>query len=248
MRSASRPPLSVGGPVVLVNIHIRGRDLRQTVGAQVNACNPLFVDLLVYHTREWRHGLQRACDPGHTLNKEEGQSRPIRREARGLDITFQVGMLHRGATVNSCGPDLSGGNITGKIGDECQAFTVRGPSHIAERKVPFHSDRMRRPATCRNYGEFSIHNVSNLSSVGRDRNLIDLLGVRHGVKYGCGARSRGGRSCGGSVLGKKGSANKHRCDGANQRRITGARVRSWIHGGRSIAGSQTVCRTVKLLP
>src|ERR1019366_2850586 len=122
-------------------------------------------------------------------------------------------MLYWSAAFGRRGPDLSGWNVAGKIGDECDAFAVRGPSHIAERKIAFHSDRVRRSATCRNYGEFSIHHISDLRSVGRERNLIDLLGVRHGVKQGCGARR-----CGGSVLREKGRTDDYGCNGAKQHR------------------------------
>jgi hypothetical protein len=181
------------------------------VRAQVDGCDTLLKDLLVNDSREWRHGLQRTRDAWHTLNEKDGKLRSIGREAWVLNITLQFHTFYRSATVGSCGPDLSGGYVTGKISDERYVFTVPGPSHIAERKVAFHRDRVNRPATCRSYREFSIHDVSDLSSVGRESNLPDLLGVRHGVKYCCGARGFGS-----SVLGEEGSTDEYGYDGATQ--------------------------------
>src|SRR5271156_2268462 len=101
-------------------------------------------------------------------------------------------MLERRAAVGGSCPHLGCGNVAGKIGDESDALTVRRPGYIAECKVAFHRDSVSSAASSAGYREFSVHDVSDLSSIGRDRNLIYSFGVRHGVEHGSGARIRGG--------------------------------------------------------
>ncbi|SRR5580693_1586648 len=166
MRSDGCPRLSVRSPVVFVDIHIRGRDLRQTVGVQIDGHNALLINLLVDDARKRGHRLERAGVARHALNKEEGKLRTVRREARRLDITFQLSMLLRSSAVGCGDPDLSSGNVAMKIGNECDTLAICGPGHIAYRKISLHGDCMRRTAVGRNYREFSIRNESNLSSIG----------------------------------------------------------------------------------
>ena len=71
-------------------------------------------------------------------------------------------------------------------------FAVRRPCDVAQRKLAFHGDRLER-ARAAAYGghrKLSIDDVGDLSSIGRECNLIDLFRVRHGIEHGCGARGR----------------------------------------------------------
>ncbi len=166
MRGDSCPRLSVRSPVVFVDIHIRGRDLRQPVRVQIDGYNSLLINLLVDDARKWGHGLERAGVARHALNKEEGKLRTVGREARGLDIPFQFSVLLRSSAVGCGGPDLSSGNVAGKIGNECNTLAICGPGDIAERKVSLDGDRVRGTAVGRDYRKFSIRNESDLSSIG----------------------------------------------------------------------------------
>src|ERR1700683_1517653 len=64
-----RPSLTIGSPVVLVDVHIRGRYLCDMVCAQINCCDTLLKNFLVDHASERRHRLQRARDARHTLDE-----------------------------------------------------------------------------------------------------------------------------------------------------------------------------------
>ena len=99
-------------------------------------------------------------------------------------------MLHRSAAVGDRCPDLRGGNIATYIGHERNSLAVGGPGDIAEPKIAFHCDLLRRPATDGHDREFSIGEVSDPGSIGRKRNLADPLGVRHGIKHCLGTRRR----------------------------------------------------------
>jgi hypothetical protein len=165
--------------------------------------------------------LQGARDARHALDKEDRKLQSIGREAWGLNIAFQFRALRRTTAVGGRGPNLSGGNIAGKIGDERQALAVSGPGYIAQWEVCFHGDYLGRPAARGNYGKFSIGEVGDLRSVGRERNLTDSFGVRHGVKHGSGARRRG-------ILRQKRNTAKYGSDGTKQPKNSGTWVRAYI--------------------
>src|SRR5580704_11122413 len=64
-----RPRLTIGRPVVLVDIYIHGRDLPEMVRAEIEGCYPLLEDLLVNDSRERGHRLQRARNARHAIDE-----------------------------------------------------------------------------------------------------------------------------------------------------------------------------------
>ena len=63
------------------------------ISAQIDGCNALLINFLVDDSCKWGHRLQRAGNARHAFDKEERKLRTVGREARGLDITFQLSML-----------------------------------------------------------------------------------------------------------------------------------------------------------
>jgi hypothetical protein len=73
---------------------------------------------------------------------------------------------------------LSGGDFARQVSEEGDAFTVRGPSHVAQRKNIFYSDRMRVLSSRRDDSDFSLDDVRDSTPIRRKSNLADPLGMR----------------------------------------------------------------------
>ena len=118
------PTLAVGRPVVFVDVHVGGSDLRQRVRREIDRGEALFVNLVADDSGERCHGLQGAGHAGHAFDEEQGELGSIGRKAWGRGVAFHFGSFHGRAAVGGSRPDLSGRNIAGQVGDECDLFGV----------------------------------------------------------------------------------------------------------------------------
>lgn len=133
-------------------------------------------------------------------------------------------MFRRSAAVDGCDPELRGGNVTGKVGEERDAFAVGRPGQITEWKLAFEGYRMGRAASGGNYRDLAFHDVGDLRSVGGDRSLADTFGAGHGVEHG------GGMGGWGLLLREKEGACEHAGKGRQQRKKVGSS--SGVHCGK----------------
>ena len=145
MRRNRHPTPPIRRPIVFVDIHVRRSNLLHRIALQLNRCQPLLINLFVRHASQRSHRLQRPSHPRHALNKKHRNPGPIRRKPRRLRKSLQLRPLQGSSIVQIKCPELRRRHIAGKVREKSQLPAVRRPCEFAQRKLPFHSNRMRPP-------------------------------------------------------------------------------------------------------
>src|ERR1700733_10960035 len=186
-----RPAFGIRRPVVFVDVDISRGDLLQPLGRQIDDRDTLLEDFFAYYAGERRHRLQRTGYARDVFDVEKRDLCSVRRIAWIFGIAVHGSELLEVAAIDRRAPQLGCRLLSRQIIEPCDAAAVGRPRYFA-RGCLLRRDAVRGPDRDGGDREFARDDVSDFRSVGRNGNLVDLLGRWQRIERGANAILRGG--------------------------------------------------------